>query len=272
MGAPLAAHVSRGCPLVVWSRSGRGVEGLGAVERTPDAAAVARQAAVICTMLGGPDDVREVWDALIPAARPGTVLVDLTTASPTLARELAHEAEARGLQALDAPVTGGRKAAVDGALTLMVGGAGAALDDARPVLERFARTIHHLGPAGSGQAAKAVNQTAVAGIMRGLAEAIALARAQGLPRDAMLDVLRGGTARAFLLDAYGDRLWDGDPAPAFSVAHFTKDLRLAEQAAEAQGLGLDGTAGTRALYERLVDGGRGADGIQALIDAVDDRN
>jgi len=269
MGAPLAAHAAAaGFELVVWSRSGR--------ERVPGATvvagpgAVAAAADVVVTMLGGPADVEAVWAELLAGARPGQVFVDLTTSSAALAERLAAEAAGLGAAALDAPVTGGRKGAEAGTLSLMVGGDAAALATARPVLASFAGAIRHLGGPGRGQLAKAVNQLAVAGIMQGLAEALALARAAGLPQEAMLETLAGGTARSFLLEAYGAKMLAGDRAPGFALATFVKDLKLAEAALAAQGLSAPGVAATRALYERLDARGRGAEGIQALIDALDD--
>ena len=270
MGAPLAAHVAAaGFDLVVWSRSGRGLERVPGATVVAGPRAVAEAADVVVTMLAGPDDVAAVWDELLAAAGPGRVLVDLTTSSASLAERLAERAAAAGATALDAPVTGGRKGAEDGTLGLMVGGDAAALATARPVLATFARAIHHLGGPGRGQLAKAVNQLAVAGVMQGLAEALALARAAGLPRESVLDVLASGTARSFLLDAYGEKMLAGDRTPGFAVRTFLKDLRLAEAALAERGLAAPGVAATRALYAALDADGRGDEGIQALIDALD---
>jgi 3-hydroxyisobutyrate dehydrogenase len=270
MGAPLAAHVAAaGFDLVVWSRSGRGLERVPGATVVAGPRAVVEAADVVVTMLAGPDDVAAVWDELLAAAGPGRVLVDLTTSSASLAERLAERAAAAGAAALDAPVTGGRQGAEAGTLGLMVGGDAAALATARPVLASFARAIHHLGGPGRGQLAKAVNQLAVAGIMTGLAEALALARAAGLPRETVLDVLASGTARSFLLDAYGEKMLAGDRTPGFAVRTFRKDLRLAEAALAERGLAAPGVAATRALYAALDAAGRGDEGIQALIDALD---
>lgn len=270
MGAPLAAHVAAaGFELVVWSRSGRGLERVHGATAVAGPRAVAEAADVVVTMLGGPADVEAVWAELLAAGRPGRVLVDLTTSAADVAQRLAEEAAAAGVEALDAPVTGGRKGAEAGTLSLMVGGDAAALATARPVLATFAGAIRHVGGPGRGQLAKAVNQLAVAGIMQGLAEALALARAADLPREAMLETLGSGTARSVLLDAYGAKMLEGDRSLGFAVRTFAKDLRLAEAALAEHGVAGPGAAGTRALLEALDADGRGDEGIQALIDALD---
>jgi 3-hydroxyisobutyrate dehydrogenase len=271
MGAPLAAHVAAaGFELAVWSRSGRGLERVPGAGAVAGPSGVAAAADVVVTMLGGPDDVREVWGELLAAARPGQIFVDLTTSSARLAARWAEQAVDAGAAALDAPVTGGRGGAEAATLDLMVGGDRAALQTARPVLASFSSAIRHFGAPGRGQLAKAVNQLAVAGVMQGLAEALALARAAGLPRETMLETLARGTARSFLLDAYGARMLAGDRTPGFAVETFAKDLRLAEAASVEHGLGAPGAAATRALYEALDAAGRGGEGIQTLIDALDD--
>ncbi len=270
MGAPLAQHVAAaGHELVVWSRSGRGLDRVGERRLAAGPRELASETDVVVTMLPGPDDVAEVWGELLAGARSGRVLVDLTTSSASLAERLAERAEAVGAAALDAPVTGGRQGAEAGTLGLMVGGDAAALATARPVLASFARAIHHLGGPGRGQLAKAVNQLAVAGVMQGLAEALALARAAGLPRETVLDVLASGTARSFLLDAYGEKMLAGDRTPGFAVRSFLEDLGLAEAALAERGMAAPGVAATRALYAALDADGRGDEGIQALIDALD---
>ncbi|MGH6920910.1 MAG: NAD(P)-dependent oxidoreductase, partial [Geminicoccaceae bacterium] len=241
MGQPIAGHLlAAGHGLAVHSRTRARAEALlaGGARWATTPAEVAAAADVVLTMVGGPDDVAAVYRGaagLFGAAHEGQVLVDLTTSSPHLAAALAAEAPA-GVICLDAPVTGGVRGAGAGTLTLMVGGDGAALDGVRPILGCFAGTIRHFGPAGAGQHAKLVNQTAAAGIMLGLTEALAYAGRVGLDDTAMLETLGSGTARSFLLETYGQAMLHGDTQAGFFVDHFVKDLTLAKQSAERQGM------------------------------------
>jgi 3-hydroxyisobutyrate dehydrogenase len=147
----------------------------------------------------------------------------------------------------------------------MVGGDGAALDGIRPILGCFAGTIRHFGPAGMGQHAKLVNQTAAAGIMLGLAEALACAERAGLDGPAMLETLGSGTARSFLLETYGQAMLHGDTQAGFFVDHFVKDLTLARDAARRQGLAPGGLEAALDAYRELSRRGFGRAGIQSLI-------
>jgi 3-hydroxyisobutyrate dehydrogenase len=200
---------------------------------------------------------------LFAAARQGQILADLTTSSPELAATLASKAPP-GAICLDAPVTGGVRGAKAGTLSLMVGGDGAALDRIRPVLDCFAGSVRHFGPAGAGQHAKLVNQIAVGGIMLGLAEALGYAQRAGLDGATMLDALNSGTARSFLLEAYGQAMLAGDTQAGFFVDHFVKDLTLAKDAAGRQGLEPGGLAAALEAYRALSRQGFGQAGIQSL--------
>jgi 3-hydroxyisobutyrate dehydrogenase len=276
MGQPIAGHLlAAGHGLVVHSRTRAKAETLLADgarwARTP--AEVAAAADVVLTMVGGPDDVAAVYrgaGGLFAAARAGQVLVDLTTSSPDLAAALAAEAPA-GVTCFDAPVTGGVKGAKAGTLTLMVGGDADALERVRPILDGFAGTIRHFGPPGSGQHAKLVNQTAVAGIMLGLAEALAYAERAGLDGTAMLETLGSGTARSFLLETYGQAMLSGDTQAGFFIDHFVKDLTLAREAAQRQGLASGGLEAALDAYRELSRRGFGQAGIQSLIRLYQER-
>jgi 3-hydroxyisobutyrate dehydrogenase len=276
MGQPVAGHLlAAGHGLVVHSRTRAKAEpmlGDGAQwVQTP--AEVAAAADVVLTMVGGPDDVAAIYrgaSGLFAAARADQVLVDLTTSSPDLAAALAAEAPA-GATCLDAPVTGGVKGAKAGTLTLMVGGDADALDRIRPILDGFAGTIRHFGPPGSGQHAKLVNQTAVAGIMLGLAEALAYAERAGLDGQTMLETLGSGTARSFLLEAYGQAMLRDDTQAGFFIDHFVKDLTLAREAARRQGLASGGLEAALDAYRGLSRRGFGQAGIQSLIRLYQER-
>lgn len=270
MGQPIAGHLLvAGHDLVVHSRTRIKADALLADgarwAKTP--AEVAAAAELIFTMVGGPDDVAAVYrgeSGLFAAARKQKILVDLTTSSPDLAAALAVEAPP-DVACLDAPVTGGVKGAKAGTLTLMVGGDTDALERLRPILACFAGRVRRFGPAGAGQHAKLANQTAAAGIMLGLAEALAYAERAGLDGTTMLETLGSGTARSFLLEAYGAAMLRGDTEAGFFVDHFVKDLTLARDAAARHGLAPGGLAAALEAYGALARRGLGRAGIQSLI-------
>jgi 3-hydroxyisobutyrate dehydrogenase len=269
MGAPLAMNVLRaGFELLVHARRRQQADELlaaGAQWRGA-AGALAAEADLVVTMLGGPADVGALYRVeLLPRAKAGALLVDMTTSSPRLAGALAAEGAQRGALVLDAPVTGGRAGAREAGLAIMVGGEPAALEAAHPVLAAMGRRIAWCGPAGSGQRAKLVNQVIVAGTLLGLVEGMALGREAGLDGSTLLPLLAEGSAGGFLYRAYAQKLLEGDMSPGFSVRHFVKDLELA--LAEGESLGLD-LAATRLALERYRELERRAGpeaGIQALI-------
>ncbi|TYB82322.1 NAD(P)-dependent oxidoreductase [Maritimibacter fusiformis] len=229
-----------------------------------DIAALARTCRTIFTIVGGPDDVAALYlgeAGLIANAAPGTVLVDMTTSTPDLARRIASEAASRGVSALDAPVTGGAPGAEVGTLTFMVGGDTGALDAVRPMLWTMGATIFAMGPAGSGQITKASNQVAVAGILMGLAEALHHAETAGIAPEKVLEVLMTGTAGGPLMQRLGPKMVAGDSTASFAIDHFIKDLGIALDTAP-----LPGAALCRDLYRDLAAEGGGAKGIQALIE------
>jgi len=268
MGRPMAANLlAAGHRLFVHSRTRTKAAPLveaGAIW-CDEPGAVAREAGAVVTIVGGPDDVAGVYrDALFPAARAGTLLIDMTTSSPRLAAALHDEAATRGLRLLDAPVTGGVGGATSGSLAIMVGGDEADYRAALPILERLGKRIAWCGPAGSGQRLKLTNQTMVACIVLGLAEGLGLAAAGGLDIARLAPTLGECTAGGFLFKAYAEKMIAGDFAATFTVAHLIKDLRLA--LAEAASLGVDTVALRAALgqFERLARERGGALGIQAI--------
>ena len=229
---------------------------------------LARAAEVIVTMVGYPADVEQVYlgdGGLVDNARPGAVLIDMTTSRPTLAQRIAEAAAARGVRVLDAPVSGGDVGARDGTLSIFVGGDEAAFAAVEPVFAAMGKTVVHLGPSGAGQHGKMVNQIVVAGTMLGVTEGLTYARKAGLSLDQILDLVGGGAARSFLWSNLGRRMIDGDFAPGFFVHHFIKDMTIALEEAERMGISLDGLALTKREYETLADRGGREDGTQALF-------
>ncbi len=270
MGRSMAERLlAAGCPLVVHSRTRAKAEGLLArgADWAENPAALAPRCEVIFTIIGFPRDVEEVYlgdDGLVANVRPGTIVVDMTTSSPALARRIAAAAAARGAQALDAPVSGGDKGAREGTLSIMVGGDETAFRAVLPLFETMGSNIVRQGPAGSGQHCKMCNQIAIAATTVGVCEALAYARRSGLDPETVLRSIATGAAGSWALSNLAPRILAGDVAPGFYVKHFIKDMAIA--AGEAGGMGLDtpGLELALALYRRLAEQGGGDDGTQAL--------
>jgi 3-hydroxyisobutyrate dehydrogenase len=228
----------------------------------------AAQADFVITIVGFPHDVEETYfgpAGVLAHARHGTVLIDMTTSSPALAKRLAEAAAARGLAALDAPVTGGDVGAREARLSIMVGGDEAAFAQARPLFEKMGKIIVHHGGPGSGQLCKLANQIGIASVMMAWCEALAFAKAAGLDPARVLESIGGGAAGSTALTVLAPRALRGDFAPGFYVKHFLKDLRLALECAEAMKLDLPGTRQAKQLYDTVAARGWEDAGTQALF-------
>jgi len=236
---------------------------------------VAESADVVFTIVGYPHDVREVVldpDGALHGAAAGSVLVDMTTSEPSLAREIAAAAQARGVASLDAPVSGGDIGAREARLSIMVGGDAATFQRLQPLLARLGKTIVHQGPAGSGQHTKMVNQIAIASNMVGVCEALLYAQRAGLDVATVLQSIGGGAAASFSLATYAPRMLAGDYAPGFMVEHFIKDLGIALAEAQRMALALPGLALAHQLYVALTAQGHGRKGTHALLLALQQLN
>lgn len=274
MGAPMAGHLlAAGHELRVHTRSpSRAAALLEAGARWADSPSEAMEdAEATITIVGYPEDVRALYlegqggaPGLVEAAAPGSLLIDMTTSRPSLAREIAATAEARGVAALDAPVSGGDVGARAGSLSIMVGASEAAFDRALPLLSAMGGTIVRQGPPGAGQHCKMCNQIAIAGTMIGAMEALLYARRAGLDPEVVLASIGAGAAGSWTLRELYPRVVRGDLGPGFFVKHFVKDLRIARDEAASLGLRLPGLALALALYERLQEEGGGDLGTQAL--------
>jgi len=209
--------------------------------------------------------VEEVWRSFLSVARPGCLLIDMTTSSPALARQLAAAATAQGCRPLDAPVSGGDRGAREATLTIMVGGAAEDYELARPLFEAMGKTISLQGGSGAGQLCKLANQIAIASGMVAMAEALAFARANGLELEAVLKALSGGGASSWALLNLAPRVLQGDFAPGFYVKHFVKDIRLALDVCREQQLSLPGLELAGRMYEETLAAGHGDLGTQALV-------
>ena len=267
MGAPMAGHlVAAGHEVHVFSRTRARADGLvadGAVWHDAPAA-VAEAVEVVVTMVGYPADVRVTVDAVLPAMPKGGLLVDMTTSEPTLAVEVAEAAAARGVDALDAPVSGGDVGARNATLVIMCGGTRTAFDRARPLLEVLGTPSLNGGP-GAGQHTKMTNQIAIAGGMVGVCEALLYAYRAGLDLDATIATIGRGAAGSWSLANLAPRVAHGDLEPGFKIDHFVKDLGIALAEARRMGLPLLGLGLAEALYQGARAQGLGQKGTQALL-------
>jgi 3-hydroxyisobutyrate dehydrogenase len=245
MGAPIARHLAAaGHSLTVYNRSPEKARAFAAEHgaahaATPAAAAGNADAVIAC--VGADKDVEEVTvgpDGAFRNMREGALFVDHTTISAKLARRLADEAGKLRLLALDAPVSGGQSGAEKGQLAIMCGGSDEAMAAAQPLIQTYGARIVHIGPAGSGQLAKMVNQIAIAGVVQGLSEALAFAKAAKLDRDKVHEAISGGAAQSWQMDNRWKSMDEGRFDFGFSVDWMRKDLAIALDEARSNGASL----------------------------------
>jgi 2-hydroxy-3-oxopropionate reductase len=265
MGKPMAKHlVTGGYRLVAHNRSRAAVDELVAAGATPGAspADVARQATVVITMLPDTPDVEQVLtapDGVLSTLAAGALVIDMSSISPSATVRLAKLVAAKGASMLDAPVSGGEIGAINAALSIMVGGDEAAFARARPILEKMGNKerIVHIGASGAGQVCKVCNQIAIGGALAGVSEAFALARKAGVDAGRVRSALLGGFAASRVLEVHGERMLTGNYKPGFRTKLYQKDLRLANEAASANGVAMPGTAIVTQLVNSLVASGGG---------------
>ena len=270
MGSSMASHLlDAGNELHVYNRTQAKATGLlsrGAVwEETP--ADMARKCDIIFSIVGFPQDVEDVYmgrRGLVGNGKEGSIIVDMTTSSPKLAKRIYDSAKKCCTRALDAPVTGGDRGAREATLTIFAGGDKDAFETVLPYFQAMGRTIKYMGPSGSGQNAKLANQIAIAGTMTGMCEALTFAKECGLDRQTLLEAMAGGSANSWSLANYGPRILKNDFEPGFFVKHYIKDMKLAEEAADELDLDLPAHSLTRELYEELAEGGFEDKGTQSL--------
>ena len=278
MGRSMAGHLlSAGHELVVFNRTRQKAEQL--LERgakwavTP--AEITQTCQIVFTMLGYPDDVREVIlgpSGVIAGMNAGGLLIDCTTSSPSLAVEIAARASSKGIESLDAPVSGGDIGARNATLSFMVGGNLQAFERAQPLLEKMGKTMVLQGGPGTGQHTKMVNQILIAAGMVGICEGLVYARAAGLDPQQVLASVSGGAAGSWSLTNYVPRMLKGDLAPGFYVEHFLKDMKIALEEADRMKLHLPGLALAHQLYTKLSEMGGRRNGTHALIKVLEGMN
>jgi 3-hydroxyisobutyrate dehydrogenase len=234
--------------------------------------AVAERSDVVFAIVGFPKDVREVFlgaQGALAGSKPGSVLVDMTTSEPSLAREIYEAARAKGVGSIDAPVSGGDVGAKEARLSIMVGGDAETVEAVRPLLECMGKTIVHQGPAGAGQHTKMVNQVLIASGMVGVCEALLYGYKAGLDLKTVLQSVGGGAAASWSLNNLGPRIIDRNFEPGFFVEHFIKDMGIALAEAERMNLALPGLALAKQLYEAVRAQGYGRKGTHALMLALE---
>jgi 3-hydroxyisobutyrate dehydrogenase len=270
MGKSMARHLLKaGYPLLVYTRTKEKANDLieeGAVWKET-VAELAKEADVVITMVGYPQDVEEVYfgdEGILANAKEGTYVIDMTTSTPTLAKKIYQEAKKRNIYALDAPVSGGDIGARQGTLTIMVGGDEEVFSACKPILERLGTNIILHGKAGAGQHTKMCNQIAIASNMIGVCEALAYAKRSGLDPFKVLESISQGAAGSWSLSNLAPRMLSGDFKPGFYVKHFIKDMKIALEEAEKMNLQLPGLELAKSMYEELAKAGEENSGTQAL--------
>jgi 3-hydroxyisobutyrate dehydrogenase len=271
MGSGMASNlIGKGHPLTVWNRTRAKAEAIKGAEvaNTLEDLAAAVDIIMICVS-DSPDVVAVVEGGLLPGLRDGQLIVDHSTISPAVTRDLAARVAAKGVGWIDAPVSGGSEGALNGTLSTMVGGSAENLARVRPYLQTYSTTITHVGPIGSGQLVKLVNQILVVGNQMAVSEALLFARRAGLDLEATLNAVKGGAAGSWMLANRGPQMIADDWRPGFTIDLQQKDLRLVLDAADDHGTPLPATSLIFQLYRALQASGHGHEGNHALIKALE---
>jgi 3-hydroxyisobutyrate dehydrogenase len=274
MGGAMAANAVRaGFNVTAWNRTpGRAAE-LGdlGVSMAASPSAVAAESEIVITVVSDTPDVEAVLfgpDGVAGGASPGTLVVDMSTISPSATRDFAARLASQGVAMLDAPVSGGSEGAKKGTLSIFVGGDAADLERARPVLESLGTTITHVGPIGAGQAVKAVNQVILAGTYLGVAEGVVLALKSGLDVEQVVAALSGGAAQSWVLTNRSGRMLENDYPLGFKVALHRKDLGIALSMARELGASLPISALCEAIEAGLIGQGHADDDMSAVARSI----
>ena len=278
MGAPMVRNLlNAGFEVTVWNRTvARSDEAAvlgGFVGESPAAVAGGSDVVISCVTASADVEAVLLGEEGVPGAidgvRAGRVVIDMSTISPAVTREIGDRLAAKDVQLLDAPISGGEQGAIDGTLSIMVGGEAAALERVRPILEAMGARITHCGPSGAGQTVKLCNQIAVCINNCAMAEALVFCQASGVDPSTMLEAISAGAAGSWQISNLGSRVVARDFAPGFKVGLQQKDLRLALEAADQLHLPLSGTSMVHQLFA-AVERESGPDvGTQALVNALE---
>jgi len=278
MGKSMCTHIlKKGYALSVYNRTREKAgelckEGASWLATPGDVAAASD---ITFTMVGEPADVEQVIlgkGGVLERSRPGSVIVDMTTSEPSLARRIYEEAKGKSVSSLDAPVSGGDVGAREGTLAIMAGGDEEAFKRVLPVFELMGKNIAYMGGPGMGQHTKMSNQIVIAAAMVGVVEALLYARRAGLDLDAVIDIIGKGAASSWSLNQLGRRIVKGDFAPGFYIRHFVKDMGIALLEARRMKLSLPGLALANQFYTAAMAEGLETEGTQALYKVLDRLN
>jgi 3-hydroxyisobutyrate dehydrogenase len=275
MGRGMARNILKaGFPLRVWNRTASRMDELAAEGAGPASSPgdLAFHSDIIITCVSDTADVEQVLlgeGGVIHGARPGSLVIDMSTISPRATQRIAAHLAERHIHMLDAPVSGGSEGAARGTLSIMVGGDVTQFERALPVFQAMGTTITHLGPVGAGQTTKLVNQILVVGHALAMSEALLFAQAGGVDLRKALEAVSGGAAGSWMLSNRGPQILARDWRPGFTIDLQQKDLRLVLQEADRLGVPLPGTALIHQLYRTLQARGLGHEGNHALIKALE---
>ena len=275
MGSGMSMNlVKAGFPVTVWNRTASKMEPLleAGAKGAGSPKEVAENSDVVVSIVTDSQDVEEVIlgpEGAIHGARSGSVVIDMSTISPSVTRRIAEELGKKGVGMLDAPVSGGAIGARDGTLSIMVGGENETFQECLPIFEAMGRTVTHVGGNGMGQTVKLVNQILVGTTMLGVAEALMFAKKSGVDLEKCHAAVSGGAAGSWQLTNNGARLLKGDHEPGFKVKDYLKDLRLIMEAAADVNMPLVGTSVVHQMFRSLEAEGLTQKGTQAVILAVE---
>jgi 2-hydroxy-3-oxopropionate reductase len=276
MGKPMARNLAAaGHDLVVYSRTRASVDELASesgAQAAGSAREVSEQADTTILMLPDSPQVREVLDGddgLLAGAREGSLVIDMSTISPVVTREIAEECGERGIGWVDAPVSGGDVGAREATLSIMAGGSEEDFARAKPLFDALGKTIVHVGPVGAGQVVKACNQVVVALTIEAVSEALVLGSKAGVDPATIIEVLSGGLAANKVMEVRGRNFLEHDFAPGFRVELHHKDLGIALQTAREYGVALPNTAAVDQMLQALRANGRGDRDHSALLTHIE---
>ena len=275
MGNPMASHILKeGYELYVYNRTSAKTQSLVAsgAHACDSPGSVAEMCDIIFAIVGFPKDVETVFlgsNGIVEKAKPGSIIVDMTTSTPDLAKKIASAAIEKGLHSLDAPVSGGDVGAKSGMLSIMVGGKKEIFNRVLPLIELMGSNVVYQGSAGSGQHTKMANQIGIASSMLAMCESLTYAKAAGLDQKTVLKSISSGAAGSWSLTNLAPRILRDDYEPGFFVRHFIKDMQIAIDSSEAMGIPIPGLKVAKAKFDQIADQGLDNKGTQAVIKAYE---
>jgi 3-hydroxyisobutyrate dehydrogenase len=275
MGRPMVKNLLKASyEVTVWNRSEPGIKASieAGAKRGSSPADVASKVDVVLTCVTDSPDVKQVYlgeKGVIESARPGMIAIDHSTISPSVAREVAAELGRKGVRMLDAPISGGEIGAIQGTLSIMVGGPEETFGECRPILEAMGKRITYIGPSGLGQTVKLCNQIIGALTNLAMCEGLILAAKAGADMNKMVEAVSAGAAGSWALSNLAPKILKRDFKPGFMIRLQQKDLRLVLEAAKELKLSLPGTALVNQLFQSVEGEGLGDEGIQGLVKALE---